>query len=473
MYQIPALCFGQKYQSLSVHKVADLGSGEALASLSLVLESMIATHCLREGRLEKAFQTLQSIPVRERIRMSVLAADHFENATLPCGEDTQTPAQYIEVLSRTSGLSHTLARANTGRICKALRDTELIMNGLTRGLPLDTFDTGIGQQGGATVRITPRIKALGANMPNNSPGVNVIWIISLAFGIPVLIRPGSSEPFTPFRLIQAFIKAGFPPEVFGYYPCDYNAANRIPLLTKGAIVFGSDETVQRWATHPLVQVHGSGFSKLFVGDDIIDNWKELVPELARNVSANSGRSCFAVSTIVVPKYGREIADAIAAELSKLKPAPLDDQNNLLSAIAMPETAKYADQTITNGIDAGGAVDMSAPYRDGERLVKYEGRTYLHPTIIYCDSMGHTLAQQEFLFPYAAVVQATNDEAFANMGPTLALAVYTQDPNLVAKASRSFVSLVSANKPTSELDRSQPHEEDLFQLLYNRGSFTKG
>ncbi|MDO8530256.1 MAG: aldehyde dehydrogenase family protein [bacterium] len=470
---IPALCFGPEYHSLTRHPVVDLGSGEELASLGLVLENRIAADCLQKGLLKAAFATLQSIPVRERIAMCVEAAAIFESGILDGGGELQTPGDYIKLLARTSGLSYVLARANTTRICAALRSTEAIMNGLSRGLPLDIYDTGLGQQGGATVRLNPRIEALGCCMPNNSPGVQVIWLVALAFGIPVLIRPGSSEPFTPYRLIQAFVKAGFPKEVFGYYPCDHDAANRIPELTRGAIVFGSNDTVKRWANHPLVQVHGSGFSKLIVGEDRIDDWESLIPEIAYNVWANSGRSCFAVSRIMVPRYGKVIAEAIAKEFGKIVPRPLDHPKALLSAMAMPSAAELVNSTIEAGLKQGGAFDVSASYREGNRLVKFEGRTYLQPTVIHCDSNTHPLANEEFLFPFTAVIEASNDQAFAQMGSTLALAVYTNDDKLKARARRSKVSLVSINTATSRLDRMQPHEENLFELLYHRLSYTEG
>jgi len=468
---IPALCFGQAYQSLNRHPVVDLGTGESVASLGLVRGSRIGSDCQRKDLLSRALQVLQSIPVHTRIEMSVKAADIFQNGTLPCGNATQAPEDYLRVLTRTSGLPIALAKANTERICAALRDTAAIMNGLARDLPFEILDKGVGKQQGVNVRFVPRIKTLGACMPNNSPGVHVIWLISLAFGIPVLIRPGSSEPFTPYRLIQAFMRAGFPAEVFGYYPCDHDSANRIPELTRGAIVFGSDQTVKRWANYPLVQVHGSGFSKLIVGDDLIEDWRSLIPQLAENVSANSGRSCFAVSRIMVPKYGSAIANALAQELESLQPGPLEDRGTMLSAMADPKQAALVNASIQSGLGQGGATDMSAPYRKNARLATFEGRTYLLPTIVHCESNGHPLAKQEFLFPYAAVVECSNETAFAEMGPTLALAVYTRDEKLIERARKTRVSLVSINRPTSSLDRRQPHEENLFDLLWERLSYT--
>ncbi len=470
MLRIPALRFGDEHHSLTPHQVVDLGSGEELAVLGLVPDSMIATDCLRGGRMQRALEILQRIPVQERIEMSVCAADIFANETLDCGGVDQTPAEYVELLARTSGLSFALARANTERICAALRNTEAIMHGLSRGLPLDIYDNGFGEQGGANVRINPRIQALGCCMPNNSPGVHVIWLVSLAFGIPVLIRPGSSEPFTPYRLIQAHLKAGYPKEAFGYYPCNYGAANRIPELTRGAIVFGSDETVQRWSPYPLVQVHGSGFSKLILGEDRADDWESLIPEIALNVAANSGRSCFAVSRIVVPHHGKKIAKALAVELAKIVPLSLDHPEAKLSAMAMPQVAEAINTKIDNALSESGAEDVSASCRSGGRLVVFEGRTYLLPTVVFCETASHSLANQEFLFPFTAVVEASNEVAFATMGPTLSLAVYTNDSRLMERARRSHARLVSINKPTSALDRRQPHEEDIFSLLYERLSY---
>jgi acyl-CoA reductase-like NAD-dependent aldehyde dehydrogenase len=463
--EIPALCFGTRYHSLNRHSVVDLGTGEELATLGLVVASRIAMDCRRGQALKKARAKLLSIPVRRRIEMCVRGADHFENSTLECGGEQQSFSDYIDLLSRTSGLPITLAKATASRNAAALRMTEAVLSGLSRGLPLEILDTGIGEQAGVPVRLVPRFDALGCCMPNNSPGVHVTWLASLAFGFPVLLRPGSAEPFTPYRLIQGLIQAGFPEEVFGFYPSDHEGAARIPELTRGAIVFGSDGTVKQWANNPLVQIHGSGFSKLFIGEDRIEDWRSLIPELALNVAANSGRSCFAVSRIVVPRYGKEIAAALAEELAKYVPLPRDHAEAKLSALAMPKSGPSINAAINAGLKVGGAIDMSAPYQPDGRLVVFEGRTYLLPTVIFCDSNSHTLANREYLFPFTAVVEASNDTAFAEMGSTLSLAVYTNDPALKERARRSSARLVSINVNTSKLDRRQPHEENLFNLFF--------
>jgi len=54
-------------------------------------------------------------------------------------------------------------------------------------------------------------------MPSNSPAVNSLWLPAIALKTPVIIKPGKEEPWTPYRLIQAFIAAARH-GAFGFYP---------------------------------------------------------------------------------------------------------------------------------------------------------------------------------------------------------------------------------------------------------------
>ena len=102
------------------------------------------------------------------------------------------------------------------KINDSLQNMREVLNGLTRGLPLDAIDKGVGEQSGSTVCFYPRTNSLGVVMPSNSPAVNSLWLPSIALKIPVIIKPGREEPWTPYRLIQAFIAAGCPAEAFGF-----------------------------------------------------------------------------------------------------------------------------------------------------------------------------------------------------------------------------------------------------------------
>ena len=81
-----------------------------------------------------------------------------------------------------------------------------------------------------------------------------------------------------------------------------------------------------------------------------------------------------------------------------------------------------------GCETPGAVDVTARYRPGPRLVRHEGSTYLLPTVVLCDSPDHPLANREFLFPFAAVVPLTADEMLRvpiPLGKTLVLTALTR------------------------------------------------
>ncbi|HCE05428.1 MAG TPA: aldehyde dehydrogenase, partial [Verrucomicrobiales bacterium] len=45
---------------------------------------------------------------------------------------------------------------------------------------------------------------------------------------------------------------------------------------------------------------------------------------AGSIADNGGRSCVNASAVVVPKYGREIADALGQKLGPVKPTTVDD-----------------------------------------------------------------------------------------------------------------------------------------------------
>jgi len=112
-----------------------------------------------------------------------------------------------------------------------------ILNGLTRGLDLSLLDAGFGELAGIPISFYPTTQALGLVMPSNSPAVNSLWLPAIALKIPVMIKPGREEPWTPFRLIQAFIAAGCPAEAFGFYPTDHEGAAEILKSCGRALLF--------------------------------------------------------------------------------------------------------------------------------------------------------------------------------------------------------------------------------------------
>ena len=130
------------------------------------------------------------------------------------------------------------------------------------------------------------------------------------------------------------------------------------------------------------------------------------------------------------------------------------------------------QQIDVGLETPGAREATAAHRDTGRLVTVDGRTYLLPTVIHCDSPSHPLANREFLFPYVAVVQAPEEDMPDCMGQTLVVTAITEDADLRARllASDLVGRLNLGLIPTPRISWDQPHEGNLFELLYGRRAF---
>ena len=184
---IPALRLGRAYESLEKVEVRDHRNGEPVAAVSQVNAGIIRRDL---DRIETSRVALKKFTCAQLIEMSSHAADVFMNNTLPLGDkgDTQSPQQYIETLSDTSGLPHALVRRNMNRISTVLSQMETILRGLTRGLDLSIIDKGFGEQGGIAVSYFATTNSLGVIMPSNSPAVNSLWLPAIALKVPVVLE---------------------------------------------------------------------------------------------------------------------------------------------------------------------------------------------------------------------------------------------------------------------------------------------
>ena len=210
---------------------------------------------------------LGAFTVQELVDISRRAAESFVKDTLPVGDDAQTPDDYVRQLSATTGMPHVLVRRNMEKIRSVLADLGTVIAGLTRGLDLTVLDTGVGDTGGHALSFIQRTPTLGVVLPSNSPGVHSLWVPAIALKTALVLKPGSAEPWTPYRLIQAFLKAGAPPEAFGFYPTDHAGAGEILRRTGRGIVFGDVASTRPWQRDPRVEVHGPGYSKVVLGPD--------------------------------------------------------------------------------------------------------------------------------------------------------------------------------------------------------------
>ena len=478
MIHIPILRHGVSYTSLDVIRIPHHRTRETFAEMSQVNPGIIRRE-LRDETQAAARAALAKVPFERLLEMCSAAADVFLNDTLPLGEGRQSPDDYVEQLSATTGMPHVMVRRNMTKIAGVMKEMRTVLRGLTRGLDLSMLDAGIGEHEGHALSFYPRTQSVGIVLPSNSPGVHSLWVPAIALKTPLVLKPGSAEPWTPLRIVQAFMKVGCPPEAFCYFPADHAGAGEILRRTARSIFFGDVTTVGSWEGDPRVEIHGPGYSKVLIGDDMLNEWETHAAMIAGSIGDNGGRSCVNASGVWVNEsHAERVAATIAERLVKIVPRSMTDPEAGLAPFADPRVAERISQQIDAGLATPGAREVTADLRQGPRLVQHDGCTYLLPTIVLCESADHPLANREFLFPFAAVVKMTTEEMARMpdpMGKTLVVSALTRDRVLIDRllASPLVDRLNVGPIATNVISWDQPHEGNLFEHLYARRSFQAG
>jgi acyl-CoA reductase-like NAD-dependent aldehyde dehydrogenase len=468
MINIPILRQGTPYTSLDVARVAHHQTREIFVKVSQANAGLIRRDLSRQ---EIARTILQRFSTEELVSICSRAGEHFTNDALPLGDTTQSPDDYVKQVSATTGLPHVLARRNMLKIKSMFTNMESVLNGLTRNVDWDILDRGFGELNGRAMSFFPRTQSLGAVLPNNSPGVHSLWIPAFPLRIPLVLKPGSAEPWTPYRIIQSFIKAGAPKEAFSFYPTDHAGAGEILRNCGRSMLFGDSSTTGVWQNDPRVEIHGPGYSKVIIGEDCIDEWEKYLDVMIASIADNGGRSCVNASSVWAPAHADEIGEALAKRLAQIVPRAADDESALLAPFVDPTVATRINAMIDQGLTEPGARDVTAAYRDSERLAHWNNCSYLLPTIVRCE-VDHPLAMKEFLFPFASVVQVDQNAIASTLGPTLVATVITRDPKLVQTlvGSPHIDRLNIGAMATNQVSWDQPHEGNLFDHLYARRAF---
>ncbi|HEY0005152.1 MAG TPA: aldehyde dehydrogenase family protein [Pyrinomonadaceae bacterium] len=469
MLHIPLLRKGEPYRSLDVARVRHHRTGELFVEISQANGGLIRRDLLEQRAGRKALCKFSCAALLE---VCARAAEHFAHDSLPLGDEMQTPEDYVRQVSATTGLPFALVRNNVAKVRGVLAEMSKVLGGLTRGLDLSILDRGFGEFEGQSLSFFPRSQALGVVLPSNSPGVHTLWTPAVALKIPLVLKPGSAEPWTPYRIIQALIRAGAPPEAFSYYPTDHAGAGEILRRTGRGMIFGDAGSTAGWRGDPRIEIHGPGYSKIIIGEDCIDDWEKYLDVMVASITDNGGRSCINASGIWATAHAEEIAEALAERLARIVPLDAEDEQALLAPFADANVAQRINQSIEQGLDQPGARDVTALYRKGERLTTWQGCSYLLPTVVLCGDAAHTLANREFLFPYASVVKVKMEELPEALGQSLVLTAITSDSGLIERlASSPNVDRLNVGPiRTNQVSWDQPHEGNLFEHLYARRAF---
>jgi acyl-CoA reductase-like NAD-dependent aldehyde dehydrogenase len=469
MLNLPVLRWGQPYTSMDVDEVVHFATGEPIAKVSRANGGLIQRDMRKAQRARDA---LREIPIDDLIARVGKAGELYANAELPMGDGTQTPDQFVRAQSASTGLPERLCRANMKKNMFVLSEMRRILTALTRGLNLDVLTCGYGEERGVPISYQAQTPVLGLVLPSNSPGVHTLWLPVIPLQIGLVLKPGPQEPWTPFRMAEAFFQAGIPREAIAVYPGEAEVGAAVLASCNRSLVFGGTATVDRYRGDPRVQAHGPGFSKILFGDDEVDRWETYLDLMVDSVFANSGRGCINCSGIWASRHTREIADALAQRLASVRPLPPEHPDASLAAFTVPGVADAISQSIDADLNAPGVTDVTANYRDAPRVVK-EGRAdYVLPTIVHSASADAAIAKKEYMFPFASVVECPESAMLDAIGPTLVCSAITHKPEL----RRRLLDAVHIDRlnlgpvPTVQLNWLQPHEGNIVEFLYRARAF---
>jgi len=469
MINIPVLRWGQPYTSIDVDRVAHFATGEPIASVSRANGGLIQRDMRKAAR---AREVLREIPIDDLISRAGQAGELYMNATLPMGDGSQSPEEFVRAQSATTGLPERMCRANMKKNAFVLAEMRRILTSLTRGLALDILSNGHGEERGVPISFQAQSPVVGLVLPSNSPGVHTLWLPVIPLQIGLVLKPGPQEPWTPYRMAEAFFQAGVPREAIAVYPGGGDVGAAVLESCGRNLIFGGTATVDRYRGNPGVQAHGPGFSKILLGDDQVDRWEQFLDVMVDSVFANSGRGCINCSGIWASRHTREIADALARRLATVQPLPPDHPDASLAAFTVPGTADAISQAIDADLLAPGVSDVTAKYRDQPRIVKQGNAEYLLPTVVHCDAPESAIATKEYMFPFVTVVECPESKMLDAIGPTLVGSAITCD----AAFRRRLVDAVHIDRlnlgpvPTTQLNWLQPHEGNLIEFLFRARAF---
>lgn len=404
---------------------------------------------------------------RQEVRYALLvrAGRLFSEATLA----EQTPADYVREAAAASGLPVGVFARALGHYGSALGEVGAIVGAQKpcgaepiQGIDLGTFAQAVW---------VPRGRVLGVMAPGNHPEAHIGWLQALAFGYNVVVKPSRRDPFTPLRLVHALIKAGFQPGEISFASGDHRAGAALIEAADVALVYGGPDVVRAFGNNRRVLVRGPGRSKVLVRVRA-----PVTPErldfLVRCVAADGGTRCTNASAILVDGDHEALARALARALAQIPSVARHDERAVLASVSRAEA-----EAVRAAFDAvrAGVPDLCRSFDDAPAVVPLCDQTaVLRPAVVATSSASHAGFSSEFPFPCVWVAPWRSEDGLAPLRDTLALALLTDDTNLVEAALRepSIRKVFVGEVPTFHSAPLMPHDGAIADFLFETKAFSR-
>ncbi|MEO0477815.1 MAG: aldehyde dehydrogenase, partial [Planctomycetota bacterium] len=134
MIELPAIRWGKPYTSLEVDEVKHFYTGEPVARVHTVGAGIIQRDAKKARNARKALQAMSPAELIEKLKA---AGELFESGSVTVGDSQQSPQDFIQQQSATTGMPISMCESNVVKNAFVLKNIDTILDCLTRGLDLN------------------------------------------------------------------------------------------------------------------------------------------------------------------------------------------------------------------------------------------------------------------------------------------------------------------------------------------------
>ncbi|MDB4896040.1 MAG: hypothetical protein JWN15_2302 [Firmicutes bacterium] len=296
----------------------------------------------------------------------------------------------------------------------------------------------------------PQGQVLGFIAPSNHPAVHLTWVLALAMGWSVLLRPGADDPLTPWRLAQALDAAGFPMARFALLSGGHDLVPAIVAACDRTVAYGGRTLDALIGQDRRVLFNGPGHSKVLVDAPAVADPTATIDFLVDCIVHDGGRKCTCASALVVRGDAESLISTLAERLNAI---PLLDPLDPAAQVPAWKDPQAAAQTPPGAVTA-------------------DGITFVKPGLERCPSPDTAPFGAEVPAPWAtAVALPASVDVMPVLHGSLAVSLITADDRLKQAClfDPTIRKVYCGHVPPWYTEPGAPHQGRLSEFLFTSKS----
>jgi acyl-CoA reductase-like NAD-dependent aldehyde dehydrogenase len=408
-----------------------------------------------------AQRSTRPLPVEQRQAALESAADAFATGMI-AGLDFNS---YVRLASGISGVPIAVTRSAARSVVDAIASAfSVTSHARPAGAALDWRDGRTAKGGAVWVRRGGVFAVLASG---NGPGVHGLWPQALALGYRVAVRPSRREPFTGHRLVHALREAGFRPEDVTYLPTDHRGADELIRSADLAMVYGSQDIINKYANDPTVFVNGPGRAKIVITAE--QDWRDHLDVITDSVAHLGGIACVNTTAVLYEGDPAPLAHAIAERLSAIRVLPTEDEQAVLPTQNIDQAKALAGHLAR--VAAGASPVLGAD----QVVAELSGScAALRPAVHLLTEPDVATLNVELPFPCVWISPWSRAEGLEPLRDSLVVTAITDDDDLIDDLidEPTIANVYRGDRPTYYAAPEIPHDGFLADFLMRNKGFIR-